>query len=390
MTLAESPTSLLDDIRRIATEVAAPHANEVDRDARFPAETVDALRDVGALSALVPAELGGRGWPFETVADAAFELGRACSASAMVFAMHQIQVATIARHAAPGSFFADYLGDLVEAPRLIASVTSEIGTGGDLGRSIAALTRDEDGRLHFEKAAPTVSYGAYADDLLTTVRRSPDAEPGDQVLVLTSRDQNTLEPMGGWDPLGMRGTCSPGFKVSAILEPHQVLETPFARVATESMVPVTHLLWSHVWLGIATEAFDRARAFVRGQARQKPGEMPPTAQRLSRLAGQVSLLRAEVRSELAAFVAASATDDRSELSTMAHQLRLNNLKITASEETPRICLAALEICGIVGYRNDTPFAIGRLLRDALSGPLMIANERIHQTNAGLLLVAKDV
>jgi acyl-CoA dehydrogenase len=75
---------------------------------------------------------------------------------------------------------------------------------------------------------------------------------------------------------------------------------------------------------------------------------------------------------------------------MAHQLRLNNLKITASEETPRICLAALEICGIVGYRNDTPFAIGRLLRDALSGPLMIANERIHQTNAGLLLVAKDV
>jgi len=188
----------------------------------------------------------------------------------------------------------------------------------------------------------------------------------------------------------MRGTCSPGFKVSATLEPHQVLETPFARVATESMVPVTHLLWSHVWLGIATEAFDRARAFVRGQARQKPGEMPPTAARLSRLAGQVALLRAEVRSELAAFIAASETDDRSGLTTMAHQLRLNNLKITASEETPRICLAALEICGIVGYRNDTPFAIGRLLRDALSGPLMIANERIHQTNAGLLLVAKDV
>jgi acyl-CoA dehydrogenase len=390
MTLADAPPSFLDDVRRIAADVAAPHANEVDRDARFPAETIDALRDIGALSALVPAELGGPGWPFETVADAAFELGRVCSASAMVFAMHQIQVATIARHVVPGTFFADYLRGLVDAPRLIASVTSEIGTGGDLGRSIAALTTDEDGRLHFEKAAPTVSYGAYADDLLTTVRRAPAAEPGDQVLVLTSRGQHALEPMGGWDPLGMRGTCSPGFKVNATLESHQVLETPFARVATESMVPVTHLLWSHVWLGIATEAFDRARAFVRGQARQKPGEMPPTAQRLSRLAGQVALLRAEVRSELAAFVAASEPDDRSGLTTMAHQLRLNNLKITASEETPRICLAALEICGIVGYRNDTPFAVGRLLRDALSGPLMIANERIHQTNASLLLIAKDV
>jgi len=208
--------------------------------------------------------------------------------------------------------------------------------------------------------------------------------------VLTSRDQTTLEPMGAWDPLGMRGTCSPGFTVRATLRPEQVLETPFPTVATESMVPVTHLLWSHVWLGIATEAFDRARAFVRGQARQRPGETPPTALRLSRLMGSLALLRAEIRSELAGFVEASASPDRAELSTMARILRLNNLKISASEQTPQICLAALEICGIAGYRNDSPYAIGRLLRDALSGPLMVANERIHQTNAGLLLVAKDV
>ena len=390
MMTVESPTSFLADIRRIAAEVAAPNADAVDRDARFPVEAVGALKDAGAFAALVPAELGGPGLPFETVAEAAFELGRACGASAMVFSMHQIQVATISRHAVPGSFFERYLRDLAENPRLIASVTSEIGTGGDLGRSIAALTTDEEGVVGFEKRAPTVSYGAYADDLLTTVRRSPDAEPGDQVIVLTGRDQTTLEPMGAWDPLGMRGTCSPGFTVRATLRPEQVLETPFATVATESMVPVTHLLWSHVWLGIATEAFERARGFVKSQARQKPGETPPTAIRLSHLMGRLALLRAEVRSELAGFLAAADGPGRDELSTMARILRLNNLKISASEQTPAICLAALEICGIAGYRNDSPFSIGRLLRDALSGPLMVANERIHQTNASLLLVAKDV
>jgi acyl-CoA dehydrogenase len=268
-------------------------------------------------------------------------------------------------------------------------VTSEIGTGGDLGRSIAAVTSDGGG-LSFEKQAPTVSYGAHADDLLVTLRRTPEAEPGDQVIVLVGRDQTSLEPMGAWDPLGMRGTCSPGFVVRATLRPEQILDTPFATVATESMVPVTHLLWSHVWLGIATEAFDRARAFVRGQARQRPGETPPTAVRLSRLMGSLALLRAEVRSELAAFVAVGDGPAREELSTMARILQLNNLKISASEQTPQICLGALEICGIAGYRNDSPYSIGRLLRDALSGPLMIANERIHQTNASLLLVAKDV
>ena len=77
--------------------------------------------------------------------------------------------------------------------------------------------------MRFEKQAPTVSYGAHADDLFTTLRRAPDAEPGDQVLVLTKSGQAELEPAGTWDTLGMRGTCSPGFVVRAQFAPEQVL-----------------------------------------------------------------------------------------------------------------------------------------------------------------------
>ena len=50
----------------------------------------------------------------------------------------------------------------------------------------------------------------------------------------------------------------------------------------------------------------------------------------------------------------------------------------------------LELVGIAGYKNDSPFAIGRLLRDSLSARLMVANARIHEVDAGLLLIAKDV
>jgi acyl-CoA dehydrogenase len=136
----ETAPAFLAEVRRIATEIAAPNADAVDREARFPVEAVDALKSIGALGAFVPRELGGPGVPFATIAEAAYELGRTCAASGMVFAMHQIQVATISRHAVPGSFFAEYLRELAAHPRLIASVTSEIGTGGDLGRSIAAVT----------------------------------------------------------------------------------------------------------------------------------------------------------------------------------------------------------------------------------------------------------
>ena len=37
------------------------------------------------------------------------------------------------------------------------------------------------------------------------------------------------------------------------------------------MVPVSHILWSHLWLGIATDAFDRARAFVRAARQAQAG-----------------------------------------------------------------------------------------------------------------------
>ncbi|MCA1572337.1 MAG: acyl-CoA/acyl-ACP dehydrogenase [Chloroflexi bacterium] len=387
--LTDRDEDFLTGIRRIANEIAGPNADAVDHDARFPIEAVDALRAGGALSAFVPVELGGRGVSFEAIAAACFELGRRCGATAMVFAMHQIEVASIVRHADDAPWFQTYLRDLVHEQRLIASVTSELGTGGDMSRSIAALTPGDDGTVRFEKQAPTVSYGAHADDFLTTLRRSPDAEPGDQVIVLTARDQVTLEQVGTWDPLGMRGTCSPGYTIRAEFLPEQVLPTPFTAVATESMVPISHILWSHLWLGIATDAFERARTFVRAQAKQRPEQPPPTAQRLSHLMSELSLLRAEVTSALADFEVASE-GSRDRLSTMATVLRFNNLKIAASEQAPRVCQGAMGICGIVGFKNDTPFSVGRHLRDSMSASLMVANERIHMTNASLLLVAKDV
>jgi acyl-CoA dehydrogenase len=381
--------AFLDTIRAVGADVAAQHAAEVDVEARFPSETLAALRENQALSAFVPPELGGGGVSFEALADACLELGRHCGASAMVFAMHQIQVVTIVRHLDDAPWFEAYLRDLVGEQRLIASVTSEVGTGGDMGRSIASVEPAGDGIGRFEKQAPTVSYGAYADDLLTTLRRSPDAEPGDQVCVLTRSGQHSLEQTGSWDPLGMRGTCSPGYVVRAEMPLEQVLPTNFARVMNESMVPVSHILWSHLWLGISSDAFARARAFVRAAAKRKPGEPLPAATRLSQLMSELSLLRAEVFSGLREFVDASA-EDRSRLSEMATILRFNNLKIAASEQAPRVCQGALGVCGIVGFKNDTPFSVGRHLRDTMSACLMVANERIHQTNASLLLIAKEV
>src|SRR5579875_1258913 len=366
---AIAAAELLEEVRRVAREVAAAHADEVDRRARFPVEAIDALR--------------------AEVARAGFELARCCAATGMVFAMHQIQVATIVRHLslAP-AWFRGYLRELATEQRLIASITSEIGTGGDMGSSIAALTPAAGGMLTLEKRAPTVSYGAYADDFLTTARRSPAAERGDQVLVLHRAAETTLEPLGEWDTLGMRGTCSPGFAVRARFRAEQVLAEAVPTILTESLVPLSHILWSWVWLGIATDAFERGRRFVRESARRNGGEPTHVASALSRVMAELSLMRGEVSCALEDYLRWSGEPER--LSTLGAVLRFNNLKLAASEQVQRICGGVLQAIGIAAYRNDTPFSVARHVRDALSARVMVANDRIHATDAGLLLLAKEV
>jgi acyl-CoA dehydrogenase len=381
---------LLAAAQRIASEVAAKHASDVDRNSRFPREALAALKEAKLLSALVPTELGGAGCGMSELAAMCEALARDCSATAMVFAMHQIQVACMARHASDSPYFRSYLKELVEKQNLIASVTSETGIGGEMRNSICAIEVSGD-RFTLDKDASTISYGEHADDLLVTARRSPDAPANDQSLVLVRKADYSLERTGVWDTLGMRGTCSPSFKMRSSGKLEQIMTTPFADIASHTMVPFSHILWANCWLGIAGAAVTKARAFVRLQARAKPGTTPPAALRLADVMTTLQSLRAnvhDVANECEGLM--SQPDAGTEvLSSIKFALKMNNLKVAASTTVADVAQRCLLICGIMGYKNDSKFSIGQHLRDALSASLMVSNDRIHATNASLLLVLKD-
>jgi acyl-CoA dehydrogenase len=84
---------------RIAAEAAAQHAAAVDSAARFPAEAFAEIRKQQLLGIMVPESLGGEGATLAELADVCFILGQACSSTALIFAMHQIKMACIIRHA---------------------------------------------------------------------------------------------------------------------------------------------------------------------------------------------------------------------------------------------------------------------------------------------------
>jgi acyl-CoA dehydrogenase len=374
---------------RIGREIAAKHAADVDKNARFPSESIAALQQEKLLSALVPVELGGMDMGMVELTAICTALGQYCSATAMVFAMHQIQVACIVRHGLGSEFFRGYCRELVDKQMLIGSVTSEVGIGGDTRSSICAV-EVADGRFTLDKDATTISYGASADDLLVTCRRDAAAARSDQVMVLVRRGQFTLEQTSQWDTLGMRGTCSPGFRFSSTGPAEQIVPGDFADSSGQTMVPYSHILWSGLWLGIATDAVGRAASFVRGQARRDPGNTPPTALRLAEVTNTLQLMRLSVHDVARDCEELQQSAEGNEsLLTLGFALKMNNLKISCSTLMVQAVQQALLICGILGYKNDTPFSLGRHLRDALSAQLMIGNDRIYAKNASMLLVYKD-
>jgi acyl-CoA dehydrogenase len=387
MTTSEVPSSTLSrQAERIAAEVAGPAADDVDRAARFPTEAFDALRQASLLSVLVPRELGGGGVTVAEVADIAFELGRHCASTGLIYAMHQIQVACLVRHG-QSTFFREYLAELAEHQLLLGSATTEIGVGGDVRSSVCTVERDPLGGIRLEKMAPVISYGANADAILATARRSPESPPNDQVLVLCRPPGLTLEPISGWDTLGFRGTCSLGYRLVAAGGEELVLTDPYGEISSQTMLPVSHVLWSSVWLGLATAAADKARRFVRSEARKKPGVTPPSALRLTELIVQLQRMEELVHGSARHYD--QLCDDLDALAGMRFAIAMNSLKVSASSLVVDIVNRAILICGMAGYKEDSPYSLGRNLRDAQGAAIMINNDRINSNTAQMLLVHKD-
>ena len=376
-----SPVDLKVRAEAVSTAAAA-HADAVDRDARFPHEAIDAARTERLLSLLVPVELGGEGASVSDIVDICYALGRACGSSAMVFAMHQIMVAILVRHARGSAWHQRMLRRLSAEQLLLASSTTEGIGGGDL-RASACAVRVSGGRMSLEKNATVMSYGAEADAILTTARRSPDGAASDQVVVALLKEDYRLERRSGWDALGMRGTCSAGFALTGSGDPAQVLPEPYQEIHTRSMLPIAHLTWSGVWSGVAAGAVQRARAFLR-KARHGGGPSPPGAAHLTRAAASLEALRALVSAALARYEAVAERPE--ELDTLAFQTAMNLLKVNASETALATVMSALQACGLAGYRNDGEFSISRPLRDILSASIMINNDRILANAAGAPLL----
>ncbi|MGK5627823.1 acyl-CoA dehydrogenase family protein [Streptomyces sp. URMC 123] len=377
---SEALDEALDEAVAGAVAVLAEHAADVDRQARFPVESLDALRARGLFGLLVPEEYGGLGGSLGTFTSVAGRLAAGCLSTALIWTMHGQQVDAIVR------FGSDRLRRKV-LPRVaagelyLASVTTERGKGGHLLSADSALLPDGDGVL-IDRDAPVVTGGAYADAFLITARTSPDATAAETSLVYADRSLLTVAEAGEWNVLGMRGTHSVGLTLKGRVPEWGVIGRPgrFREVATESMIPLGHLGWSACWLGAARGAF----AAVLGQVRKRDAAIridlksELAQERIGRIRVDLELVGAyleQVRAEVE-----SAREAGRSLDRPASQIRINTLKLVASELSFRAVDRMVQLAGLsTGYRQDSPVPLERVFRDLRSAALNYANDRLWTT-----------
>ncbi|MCJ2028638.1 acyl-CoA/acyl-ACP dehydrogenase [Methylobacterium sp. J-043] len=390
MTMLPTPDGRVGDAADLLTRaaaaaaIAAAHADAVDRDGRFPVEAVAAFRSQRLLGAAVPIELGGEGASVRMLAEIAYVLGRACASSAMIFAMHQTKMACLIRHGRGEPWQDGLLRRIADEQLLMASSTTEGQGGGNVRSSAAAIEADGEA-ITLERAATVISYGAQADGVVTVARRSAEAGASDQVLCVFLKEDYTLERLSGWETLGMRGTCSSGFRLVARGRPEQVLAARYGDIHNQTMTPVSHILWSSAWAGIAASAVDRAQAFTRTAMRGADGVAPPGALHYARAVSSLKQARALITQALDTFEGSQG--DPAALAGLDVQTALTMLKVEVSELAVATVSSALRANGLAGYRQDGAFSIGRALRDILSAPIMIHNDRIMANLATATLMS---
>ncbi|MEU0914277.1 acyl-CoA dehydrogenase family protein [Streptomyces althioticus] len=364
------------------------HAAETDEKASFPLEGLTAMRASGLLGLLVPARYGGLDGTVPDLLAVSQLMSRQDMSAAMVFAMHGQQVAALVHHASE-DLRERVLPKVARGDLYLGSVTTEAGKGGHLLSSQTGTRRAGD-LVELDRMAPIVTGGAHADAYLITALAPGATSDGQVSLVYAERDQLDVQVLGGWDPMGMRGTHSVPMRFTGAVPHDQVVGAhgDFRRVTVDVFAPLAHLGWSACWLGTAAGALSRTLRFLRSpeERRRRDLKSELLLARLSRARQRLDTVQAMLSHAADVY----GTLSERERGGAPWQLLVNALKVTASELCPAAVEELIELVGLRhGYLRNQPLALERALRDLRSASLNYGNDRLHLANGSLSLLDQE-
>ena len=149
-------------VREFAENEVKPIAAEIDKNHRFPEESVKRMAELGLLGLTVPEDLGGGGADSVTFALAMEELSKVSATHGAILAAHlSLGVGTLL-HACNEEQKKKYIPDLASGKKLCAFALTEPGAGSDAAaqKTVAELKGD---KYIINGSKVFITNGAYAD-----------------------------------------------------------------------------------------------------------------------------------------------------------------------------------------------------------------------------------
>jgi alkylation response protein AidB-like acyl-CoA dehydrogenase len=360
---AVSPSVL--DRLAVPVETIRAEAAEVDREARFPRESMAALREAGLLGLGLPEGFGGPGGRAAEVARAITDVAAACGSTAMVYTMHVVAARTLlATTAESDGPTADALREIAAGEHLTTIAFSERGSRSHFWAQVSRAVPDGAGVV-IDADKSWVTAAAEADSYVTAVGAAGSDDPLATELYLLDARSPGIEVEGRFDGLGMRGNGSSPVRLRGVRAPaERRLGDPAGgfTVMLEATLPWFVLGCGACCVGLAGAALELAAAHA-GSARlehedQALADLPTVRARL----GQAKVRHEQARAYL------DETARRLDDGDPAVQLSILGLKAACAEMAIEVTDAAMRVCGGAAYSRHLP--LERIFRDARAAAVM--------------------
>jgi alkylation response protein AidB-like acyl-CoA dehydrogenase len=362
--MTKSVQDLLAENERLATELLASHADEVDRSRRFPRENIQELGRIGLGGLVVPLEYGGAGASIPEMVQVLERMAQACPSTAMVTLMHYCGTAVIVAKGS-AALKGSVLPAIARGEHLATLAFSEAGSGGHFYMPVSEVKRNGHGpRLTARKTY--VTSAGEADSYVVSTRKAGASGPTDLDLYLIAKDTKGFTVEKPFEGLGLAGNASAPMKLEdAALEEENRLGNEGSGFQTmmEVVLPHFQVGVAAVSLGIATAAFQASSAHVRARKYEHAGGAALAAiPRVQFLAAEMALELRSARAYLNDTIRRIAAGDPEAM------LDVLGVKARAAEAALAVASRAMTLGGGAAFGRRG--GLERMFRDAQAASVM--------------------
>ena len=362
--MTKSVPDLLAENERLATELLASHADEVDRARRFPRQNIQELGRSGLLGLVVPREYSGAGAGIPEMAQVLERMAQACPSTAMVTLMHYCGTAVIAAKGA-GTLKDAVLPAIARGEHLATLAFSEAGSGGHFYAPVSEVTRNGHGpRLTARKTF--VTSAGEADSYVVSTRKAGASGPTELDLYLVAKNTEGFSVEKPFEGLGLAGNASAPMKLEdAPLKEENRLGSEGSGFQTmmEVVLPHFQVGVAAVSLGIATAAFQAASAHVMTRKYEHAGGAALAAiPRVQFLAAEMALELRSARAYLSETIRRIVAGDPQTM------LDVLGVKARAAEAALTVASRAMTLGGGAAFGRRG--GLERMFRDAQAASVM--------------------